>query len=590
VLGAVAAVPAAAAGPAPGSPDYVQRDTQNMNDAYGRITGPGGQLQNPNYLPAMVLESNQLTANQLLDQAATPTRLAITPGNVFPGWNVGNPLRRGWNGKRGQIVRISYTNRYGALIRGDVFSPLPGARDPYTGAALKPPYPGVVITTGSVQGSERMYWWLAEDLAERGYVVMTYDVQGQGYSDRQGAAPDQDENAQAQDPNAFLDGARDSLDFFLSRPDRKYAPRPSRTSGTSHADKQDRRVASGLNAAFNPLWDLVDPERIGIAGHSLGAFAVSDFGSKDKRVDAIVAWDNLAIGGGSMFGQAVEPIKPRVPALGMSNDYGLTPTPYGNDPDPQGKSAASVAWSKAGVDTGQINIRGGTHYEYAYIPNPGFGATLRGMDLAAWYTGAWFDKYVKGDPTADRRLLTTRWRDDEQGKGVDSSTPPDGNLFSFYLRSRLDIGLSGGTRFKCEDLRAGCPGQAGDDGEARPYSYLAASTTKDSAAVGDSTGAPGGGTCVRSIAVPKRVSLARSGRRVSVGLVLDADVRAEAGLRDRGARRKLRARTRARIKAGRRTIVLRVSRDARPGGYRLSLRLGCGREKIARGAKVTLVP
>ena len=37
-----------------------------------------------------------------------------------------------------------------------------------------------MITTGSVQGSERMYWWLAQDLAERGYVVLTYDVQGQG--------------------------------------------------------------------------------------------------------------------------------------------------------------------------------------------------------------------------------------------------------------------------------------------------------------------------------------------------------------------------------------------------------------------------
>src|SRR5206468_1919255 len=41
----------------------------------------------------------------------------------------------------------------------------------------------VVITTGSVQGSERMYWWLAQDLAERGYVVLTYDVQGQGRSE-----------------------------------------------------------------------------------------------------------------------------------------------------------------------------------------------------------------------------------------------------------------------------------------------------------------------------------------------------------------------------------------------------------------------
>ncbi|MDQ3934670.1 MAG: hypothetical protein M3340_08585, partial [Actinomycetota bacterium] len=106
------------------------------------------------------------------------------------------------------------------------------------------------------------------------------------------------------------------------------------------------------------------------------------------------------------------------------------------------------------------------------------------MDMAAWYTAAWFDKYVKGDPTADRRLLTTRWRDDGPGREVDSSAPPDGNLFSFYFPSRLDVGRAGGGRFACEDLRAGCSGQAAEDGEPRPYSYLAESTTKHSAADG----------------------------------------------------------------------------------------------------------
>ncbi len=131
----------------------------------------------------MQTEHGEVWLNQLAQQAAVPTRLAISPGNVFPGWNGGNPLRRGWTGTRGLRVPVAYTNRYGALIRGDVFAPLPGARDPYTHRRLRAPYPGVVITTGSIQGSERMYWWLAEDLAERGYVVLTYDVQGQGTSE-----------------------------------------------------------------------------------------------------------------------------------------------------------------------------------------------------------------------------------------------------------------------------------------------------------------------------------------------------------------------------------------------------------------------
>ena len=194
--------------------------------------------------------------------------------------------------------------------------------------------------------------------------------------------------------------------------------------------------------------------------------------------------------------------------------------------------------------------------------------------------GASFDKYVKGDPTADARLMTSRWREDDGGRSVDSSSPPDGNLFSFYFRSRLDVARAGGGRFLCEDLRKGCPGQPGDDGEAKPYSYLSESMAKDSPASG------GGAACVRSVSIPGKASLSGSKRRLGVKLALDANVRAEAGLRDGG--RKLRARTRARLAGGRRTLVLRLSSRAQPGRYRLTLRIGCGRTKVSRAAVVSL--
>jgi hypothetical protein len=119
-------------------------------------------------------------------------------------------------------------------------------------------------------------------------------------------------------------------------------------------------------------------------------------------------------------------------------------------------------------------IRGGTHYEYSFIPNPGFPATLRGADLVAWYTQAWFDKYVKGDATADARLLSDRWRSDARGAAVDPVG--DGNLFSFYYRSRLDLTI-GDARVTCEDLRAGCDALA-PDGQGE-YSYLAAAGLPD---------------------------------------------------------------------------------------------------------------
>ncbi|MGI8460379.1 MAG: alpha/beta hydrolase, partial [Solirubrobacterales bacterium] len=157
--------------------------------------------------------------------------------------------------------------------------------------------PAIVITTGSVQAPETLYWGIAAALAKNGYVVLTYDVQGQGRSDTFGEGADQQEGFPSQAGQPFFDGTEDALDFVLSKPSAPYVPRPSCSSGTSHKAKHDNRVAAGLNTAFNPFHDLVDPERIGIAGHSLGAGAVSFVGQKDPRVDAIVAWDNLSAPG-----------------------------------------------------------------------------------------------------------------------------------------------------------------------------------------------------------------------------------------------------------------------------------------------------
>ncbi len=432
-LALLAAAPAAAsaAGPEPGSAEYVQRDLQNVADAYGRITAPDGQIRHPEYLRELVRQGAAVNLGQLGDLVAAPNRPAITPGEVFPGWNAGNPLRRGWAGRRGQQVKVSWTNRYGALMRGHVFAPLPGAKDPYTGAALRPPYPGAVITTGSVQGSEQMYVWLAQDLAERGYVVLTYDVQGQGHSEtlpHQGpiaalpfcnpfATPEQDEQSGCpgvpfQQEANFTKGTEDALSFFVSTPDAPYRSPAS----------DDVQVN-----AFNPLWELFDrsPDprpwtpgrttRLAIIGHSLGASAVSKVQGRDDRVAAVVALDKLNGGSGLGNGMYEGAVVPTVPALAVQSEYGFTvnpyvlsggssivpqPTPPDQRPDPRREQQTGFdAWRKAGVDTMLVVPRASTHLEYTDIPLA-LPASRYGQALTSVYVQAWLDRYLKhvGEP------------------------------------------------------------------------------------------------------------------------------------------------------------------------------------------------
>ncbi|CAI9401740.1 alpha/beta hydrolase [Nocardioides sp. T2.26MG-1] len=412
VLTAIAlAVLAAPAGadPAPTDPAYTRRDLQNIADAYGRITGPGGQLQNPTYLPALVAASTQRTVDQLLTQVASPTHPALTPGNVVPGWNVGNPLRAGWNGTRGVSRAVTFTNRYGAQLRGHVYKPLPGASDPYTGRPLRGPFPGVVVTEGSVQGSEGMYEWLAQDLAERGYVVLTYDVQGQGASEtlphqpspadentlpfcNPFAAPEDGEmlgcpGVPSQQLSNFVVGTEDALDFFTS------TANPFRRSLDLSPDPHP--ATPGRTT------------RIAIIGHSMGAAAVSKVQGTDRRVATVVALDKLAgpSSSGPLDGTGNRPV---VPALAVQSEYGFTvspwflsggsslnPSPSPDGPDPMRERASGYdAWRAAGVDAMLVVPRASTHLDYTDIPLV-LPASRYGQDLTSVYVQRWLDRYLK---------------------------------------------------------------------------------------------------------------------------------------------------------------------------------------------------
>lgn len=142
---------------------------------------------------------------------------------------------------------VLFGARDGATISGKVWATKAGPAK----------RPAIVLTSGSVQAPEQLYWGIAATLAKHGYIVLTYDVQGQGRSDTFGEAPDTGEGFPSQSGQPFYDGTEDALDFMLSTPASPYDPRPScgnsnGGTGTDHSAKHARRIGAGLNASFNP--------------------------------------------------------------------------------------------------------------------------------------------------------------------------------------------------------------------------------------------------------------------------------------------------------------------------------------------------
>src|SRR5256886_5728765 len=141
-----------------------------------------------------------------------------------------------WQAKGYGIVQpVLFTARSGATISGRVWATKAGPAK----------RPGIVITNGSIQADEQLYWFVAQTLAEAGYVVLTSGPHGQGQSDESGESPDQNEGSPAQtDGRPFFDGTEDAINFVLSSRLHRDTPVPSCASGTSHAAKHNRRVAA----------------------------------------------------------------------------------------------------------------------------------------------------------------------------------------------------------------------------------------------------------------------------------------------------------------------------------------------------------
>ncbi|HEY2213572.1 MAG TPA: hypothetical protein VGH31_00855 [Acidimicrobiales bacterium] len=473
----------AAIGPTPGSPGYIARDISNMEAAFGRQVA---ELEDPGYLLPFFENAAGLYAQQLAAQLQNLNRPSLTAGSLVPGFGAPNPDRENWPGMRGQGEPVTFTAHDGAELQGDVFAPLPGAKDPYTGQVLHGPYPGAVIVTGSIQASRDEYDWLAEDLAERGYVVLTFDVQGQGSSEtlpHEGADPDlpfcdllepagagQDipcDGVPAEQDQNFVDSTEDAISFFLSTPQ---SPYPDVAAGSLTVNH------------FNPLWDLFDhsPDhhtttpgrttRLALIGHSTGAVIATYLQGVDPRIETVVALDKLTASADSISDDQAEtgslpgPVVPKVPALALQSEYGFAPQPYfvagcssfepcpaapdGNlnlnldeAPNPNREEDTGFnTWKADGVDSMLIVPRASTHLIYTDSP-PILPASINGSAMVSYYVQAWLGKYLQHNPAANYQLLSSTLNyigPNLQGQWVTQSIDRNSNL-SFYFCSGFEF-------------------------------------------------------------------------------------------------------------------------------------------------------
>lgn len=437
------------------------------------------------YLEQTLINIEDWAARSLIDPSwalslklNTPlTPLCATYGLPCTGDPFRYPEASGPDGDRffsneADVTDVVFYDRECARLSGSLWIPKFASEDDSV--------PTIVITNGSVQAPETAYRWATQALVRAGYGVFAYDPRGQGRSDLQTPLLEQGSNI---NPKVFWEGQVDAIDFFRSTPRQPY-PHNIACEGTSPTPTE----------SYNPEWSRLDRERLGIAGHSLGAIGVSvvqGYGAPGadpwpglidemNPVDVAVAWDSLVTPTGDglttasnlqlppvlydalllAITQGVLPdFEPRVPAMSFFADYGFAPAPYLAPPDPGGSKVAFNAWQQADVPVYAVGFQGTTHFDFSLLPqfpasswcpdvSTGACSGGWGRPSITYYTVAWFDRWLKlpgesGYDDADERLIDDGWQGGAQ-------------RMSFHYHSARDYPDRTGTQQVCNIIREGC--------------------------------------------------------------------------------------------------------------------------------------
>ncbi|MFY9586604.1 MAG: alpha/beta fold hydrolase [Actinomycetota bacterium] len=413
----------AAADPSPGSPGWYERETANWLDSSGRLRD---QLSDPRYWALRL--SHEDTTN------ADPYRAPET-----------------WAPSRGRVMAVHYPNRYGAMISAHLWAPPAAFVDPVTHRRFRGPYPAAIFLNGAGD-SEEEYWSFAQDLAEHGYIVMTFDPQGAGASED---APNPestycDPNGSWRKPQEMgvrehgsCAGQNDNgVNSTVGQvPAVAAIAIDGRTGSQGTTDVQSLYEELEPNFVFgaldawrwlasraNPWRRLIDFRRVGLIGHSLGAYAAALVANGDprRRFRAAVAMDS--------YGAFMHGVHPTVPTLYEQSEQELFSGPRLAAPPPTALHATRrdyAAATRRHIPAMYTVLRSSTHQEFAYVgPEAGQPASRYGQRVATYFALAWFDRHLKGrvpghrrgDETLQRRNAIRRLRAARFDRSVDRSS------------------------------------------------------------------------------------------------------------------------------------------------------------------------
>lgn len=380
---------------------WYEREAENYAAAHGRTTD---QLSNPAY-------------EQL--------RVEVCASGADPAACNGDPYRRleAWDGIRGHVTAISFENRYGATLRGELWSPRTSFKDAVSGRTDDGPFPAVVLV--SAYGFDRFrYRAFAQGLAEAGYVVLTFDPQGQGESDTDGHPRYCDPDGKWREPQEM--GIRETGDCAGHDPQPEGTTQdlpyllPILLSGDAREVQElyrafrPRFVFGALDATEwllsvdNPWRNRVDETRLGIAGHSIGAYAAMMVANGDplQRFAAGISWDS--------FAHLDNGVTPSVPTMFQQSEQENLLGPRRAPPEhPEWlhpTRTSHSAFIASCTDTKFLVLRSSTHREWSYFaPGTLTEASSTGERFALHQSLAWFDRYLKG-------VATRHARDDERAQ------------------------------------------------------------------------------------------------------------------------------------------------------------------------------